>query len=101
MEHGEYIMEVRVDIDPEHEEEWNQWYNEVHLPEIVDCPGFHRARRYMAVQGSPKYIAIYDIEDEKVLETSEFATRRGWKKFLPFVKNPQVCVYKKMKDIKP
>ncbi len=95
-----YIMEVRVDIDPAYEEEWNKWYNEVHLPEIVDCPGFRRARRFVAVDGSPKYIAIYDIDSKKALETTEFSNRRGWDRFKPHVKDPQVCVYMKINEIR-
>lgn len=95
-----YIMEVRVDIDPAYEEEWNKWYNEVHLPEIVGCPGFLRARRFVAVDGSPKYIAIYDIDSEKALETTEFSNRRGWDRFKPHVKDPQVCVYMKINEIR-
>ncbi|MBI2880014.1 MAG: hypothetical protein HYY21_00395 [Candidatus Tectomicrobia bacterium] len=98
-EAGKMILEVRVDVDPAHEEEFNRWYDQVHLPEIVDCPGFQRARRFVAVQGSPKYITLYDIDSEKALETPEFQSRRGWAHLKPYVKDPQVCTYRKITEL--
>jgi len=96
---GGMILEVRVDVDPAHEEEFNRWYDEVHLPEIVDCPGFRRARRFVSLQGSPKYITLYDIDSETVLESPEFQARRGWAHLKPHVKDPQVCIYRKITEI--
>ncbi|MCB2192338.1 MAG: DUF4286 family protein [Deltaproteobacteria bacterium] len=99
---GDYIWQVSVDIDPSQEEEWNRWYVEVHVPQVLACPGFHRARRYRSPDesSSPKYIAIYDIDDEKTLQSPELAAIRGWKQFTPFVKNPKAILYKKFVDEK-
>ncbi|MBU4275630.1 MAG: DUF4286 family protein [Proteobacteria bacterium] len=97
---GDYIWQVSVDIDPAQEEEWNKWYNGVHVPQVLACPGFHRARRYKSPEGSPKYIAIYDIDDEKTLQSPELAAIRGWKQFTPFVKGPKAILYKKFVDEK-
>jgi len=33
---------------PEHEDEYNQWYNDTHLPELCAIPGLHRCT---SVQG--------------------------------------------------
>jgi hypothetical protein len=96
---SEMILEVRVDIAPEHEEAFNHWYDKVHLPDILNCPGFRKARRFMALQGTPKYITLYEIDSEKVLETTEFQNRRGWAHFKPYVKDPQVCIYQKITEI--
>jgi hypothetical protein len=57
-------------ISAEHEAEFNAWYNEVHIPEILAQPGFRSARRFKAVakvpgEGMPshRYLAIYSIDD--------------------------------------
>ncbi|MBU4566891.1 MAG: DUF4286 family protein [Desulfarculus sp.] len=98
---GDYIWQVSVEyIDPAQEEEWNKWYNGVHVPQVLACPGFHRARRYKSPEGSPKYIAIYDIDDEKTLQSPELAAIRGWKQFTPFVKGAKAILYKKFVDEK-
>ena len=49
---------VPVDL----EEDFNEWYNREHLDERVDMPGFRRARRYVAVEATPKYFATYETE---------------------------------------
>ena len=96
---SEYILEVRVEVDPEREDDWNRWYNEVHVPAVLACPGIRNAKRYRAVLGKPKYTALYDIDDEKVLQSPEMKAILGWGEFEPHIKNAQACVYKKFLDI--
>ncbi|MGE0827822.1 MAG: hypothetical protein AB7O04_00525 [Hyphomonadaceae bacterium] len=66
------LLLVMIDVDPAHEEEFNRWYEEEHLPERRACPGFLTARRFVAVDGAPKYLAIYDLESPDVLETEAY-----------------------------
>src|ERR1019366_3439141 len=40
------LLMVVVDVDPEHEEEFNRWYDKEHIPERLAMPGFRSARRY-------------------------------------------------------
>jgi hypothetical protein len=35
-------------------------------------PGFLRARRFTAVEGSPKYLALYDLESTEVLNSAAY-----------------------------
>jgi hypothetical protein len=53
---------------PGREDEFNTWYDEVHLPEVCAVPGFVGARRYRrsasADDGMPDYLAVYDIVAE-------------------------------------
>ena len=52
------------------EEEYNTWYNEVHLPEILAVQGIVSCRRFKTkivnVPGGAtwQYIAIYEVETE-------------------------------------
>ena len=51
---------VWSDIDPDHEADFNQWYDSEHMEERVRIPGFTGARRYRAVSGSARrYLALY------------------------------------------
>jgi hypothetical protein len=81
------IMEVRVDIDPEKEEEFNDWYNNVHLPGIVNCPGFTSGRRYRSIRGEPKFMALYEIESVDALKSEQFIEESGWYQFETGIKN--------------
>ena len=42
-----------VDIDAQHDKEFNEWYNTEHLPELLAVPGILAAARYQAVKGGP------------------------------------------------
>lgn len=49
------------------EGEFNRWYDEVHLPEVLAVPGFLSATRYAVTQPggdipSHRYVAIYEME---------------------------------------
>jgi hypothetical protein len=87
------ILVTTVDIAPEAEVEFNRWYNEVHLPEILACPGFVSCSRYEAVFGEPRYIAIYQLESEDALHTPEMRQVRGWGDMFPHVRNFHERVY--------
>ena len=81
------IMEVRVDIDLESESEFNEWYNNVHIPAIVNCPGFISGRRYRSIRGEPMYLALYEIESVEALKSSRFEEESGWEQFEGRIKN--------------
>lgn len=75
---GQAILVVMTDIDPENEDELNTWYNEEHIPLILAVPGVLTARRYRAVEGQPKYLALYDVVDVRVLEQPEYLRITSW-----------------------
>jgi len=52
---GRGIFMVYVDIDAQHVQEFNEWYNKEHLPELLSVPGILSAARYEAVKGGPQY----------------------------------------------
>lgn len=49
---------------PDRDREYNTWYDEVHLPELVALDGFVSARRLKPVTGDGPYIALYEIEGD-------------------------------------
>ena len=65
------------------DDEFNKWYDETHLGEVIDVPGFTGAERY-AVRPQPgeeapahKYLAIYDMQTDDVASTLAGLMRRG------------------------
>ena len=69
---GTGLLMVWADIDPEFEGEFNRWYDEEHLPRMLQISGFLSAGRYEAVTGGPKHLAIYELEDHNVLRSSAY-----------------------------
>jgi hypothetical protein len=43
-------------------DELNRWYDEVHIPEILEIAGFRSARRLQAADGAT-FLAVYEVDD--------------------------------------
>jgi hypothetical protein len=67
------LLSVRLDIDPAHEEEFNRWYTEEHFPAITGFPGVLAGRRFQSLTEPHRYLALYDLESTRILETPEYA----------------------------
>jgi antibiotic biosynthesis monooxygenase (ABM) superfamily enzyme len=78
-----WMLVVNASVDPSVEDEWNTWYDHVHLPEIAECPGFIEAARYVTAdnRGQRRYETIYRLESPEAVHTVEFTERRGWYQF--------------------
>lgn len=73
---------------PEAEAEYNRWYHETHLPEVIDVPGFVAASRYRVTAvnmlGEPwvvsqRYLAVYELgrrDPEQIAASHAELTRR-------------------------
>jgi hypothetical protein len=51
---------------PEHEAEFNEWYNTEHIPQLAAVPGVIMARRFRATSANRKYVALYHLESPEV-----------------------------------
>ena len=53
--------------DPVREKEFNDWYDQTHIPDIFETPCFVKASRYQLTkpaEGKGKYLAIYEIQSD-------------------------------------
>jgi hypothetical protein len=69
---GSGLLMVFTNVDSEHDFEFNKWYVEEHLPERLSAPGFLDGALYQATKGSPRYLAIYELESVAAMETPEY-----------------------------
>src|SRR5438094_2489438 len=69
---GTGLLMVWVDVPADKEKEFNRWYNDEHLAERLELPGFWNGARYEAVKGGPKHLAVYELESVAALETPEY-----------------------------
>jgi hypothetical protein len=74
---GKGMLLVFNEVKPRHERDFNEWYNREHIDERVNLPGFKRARRYVAVKASPKYLATYECETVDDLGTPGYLAKLG------------------------
>ena len=94
------LLVVTAEVDAEVEADWSRWYDEVHLPDALACPGVLSGRRYATVgevsesdrgQGQRTarklWTTVYELDSPAAVTTKEFATMRGWAHFAPRVRS--------------
>ena len=82
-----YLFVVNMDVDPAHEDVFNEVYDNEHVPFLMEVDGVRRVTRgksepfKVAIGGGvkeveaarPSYTAIYEIDDPKVLASEAWA----------------------------
>ena len=60
------IFIVRATISKDREAAFNKWYNEEHVPQVLQFNGAVSARRYKKILGEDKfqYMAVYEFASE-------------------------------------
>ena len=94
------LLIVTAEVDQSVEAEWNRWYDQVHLPDALACPGVLSGRRYLSsgpVSESDRgtrraselrlYTTVYELASPQAVETREFTAMRGWAHFAPHVRS--------------
>jgi hypothetical protein len=94
------LLIVTAEVDAEVEARWNHWYDTVHLPDALKCPGVRRGRRYVSsgeisetTRGKTDkaarriYTTIYELDSPSATTTPEFQAMRGWYEFAPHVRS--------------
>jgi hypothetical protein len=95
-----YLLIVTAEVDAEVETDWNHWYDTVHLPDALACPGVLRGRRYAqsgnaghsdrgtsSQTASKVYTTIYELAGPEAVTTPEFQKMRGWYQFAPHIRS--------------
>jgi hypothetical protein len=70
---GEGLLLNAMSVAPEHEAEFNEWYDREHIPALAAVPGTLSARRYRGTGAAQRYIALYH------LATPEVQASPAWK----------------------
>jgi hypothetical protein len=67
-------------VEPSREDEFNKWYDEVHIPDVTSVSGVVSGRRFKksggADDGGYPYLAIYEIDSDDVDATMKELTDR-------------------------
>jgi hypothetical protein len=99
-EFPECLLIVTAEVDAAVEAEWSRWYDTVHLPAALKCPGVRGGRRYVSsgeisettggkAEKTTKriYTTIYELDSPTATVTPEFQAMRGWYQFAPHVRS--------------
>lgn len=66
-----YIMVVQSKAMPGQDDEYNRWYDEQHIHDVLNVPGMVSGARYTSIKGpmpgpAAPYLAIYEIETDDI-----------------------------------
>jgi hypothetical protein len=76
---GVYVVQSSA-LDVEHEQAYDEWYDNVHIPDVLDVPGFVAARRFRIVdagENAHTFLTIYEIDADDVQATVKELFRRA------------------------
>jgi hypothetical protein len=69
----ECVLVVKTNPVAGREDEYNDWYTNQHLADVLKVPGFKAARRFKLAQDNAsaqwKYLAIYEFVSDNVADT--------------------------------
>ena len=65
-----------MNVVPEFEAEFNEWYDKEHIPALAAVPGVLSARRFRGTSGNRKYVALYHLDGPEVQESAEWKKAR-------------------------
>ena len=68
------LMLIGMNVAPEHEHEFNEWYNTEHLDALAGVPGVLRARRYRGSSAKQRYAAVYHFANPEVPNSAAWKT---------------------------
>jgi hypothetical protein len=72
---GRGVLAIWNGIANDAEDEFVKWHVREHIPERVSVPGFLRGRRYVAIDGVPKYFNFYETHTAADLSSPAYLAR--------------------------
>ncbi|HEX6720467.1 MAG TPA: hypothetical protein VF107_02800 [Burkholderiaceae bacterium] len=72
---GSAAMLLSFDVVPDAVAEHDHWHTFEHLPERLAIPGFLRGTRWVALEGQPRYLVLYEVEQLATLESPAYLER--------------------------
>ncbi len=73
LEGARAMLLLAMNVDPDAENEFNDWYDREHIPALFALSGVLGAIRYRAEEGPRKYLAIYYLVDASVQRSADWA----------------------------
>ena len=72
---GRAAMLLSFDVVADAVAEHDDWHTHEHLPERLSIPGFLRGSRWIALQGTPRYAVLYEVEGLATLGSAAYLER--------------------------
>jgi hypothetical protein len=71
------VLLIAMNVAPEAEAEFNEWYNSEHIPALGGVPGVLCARRYQGQGATQRYAAVYHFANPDVPNSAAWKNAAG------------------------
>ncbi len=71
------VLVMMTDVPDALEAEYNHWYNEIHLPEVLSLPGVLGGRRFRVHGEGVRYLALYELASPDVVTSPAYVSWRA------------------------
>jgi len=71
------LLAALMDPATTQEDEFNEWYDTEHLTHMRGVAGVLTATRFVAVEGWPRYLALYDLDTLATLQSDAYRSVTG------------------------
>jgi hypothetical protein len=71
------LLLAQMEPDQLAEDEFNDWYDLEHIPQMSSVDGILGTSRWICVAGWPRYLAAYDLESIDVLKSESYRRATG------------------------
>jgi hypothetical protein len=99
---ADYILVVQLDVNEKHVKEFNELYDNEHVPNLLNVKGVKSGTRYELERNAEdelRYLAVYEIERPDIPESAEWqkaATTPGWMSVRGHITARRRGVFRKM-----
>ena len=69
---GTGALMLWLDVAPDLDRETDGWYIDEHMPERIDIGGYLRARRFVAIEGTPAYLTLFEAQTPAALASDGY-----------------------------
>lgn len=70
------MLFMGFNLEPGAEADYAKWMDEEHLPNLSRVPGVLSARRFVGIEGTQKYVAVYHLTSPEVCSSPEWMKAR-------------------------
>lgn len=73
------VVAIWHDLAPAAKDDFHEWHNREHMPERLGNAGFRRGRRYIALEGKPQFMVLYETNAPEIIAGPEYLQRRKYR----------------------
>ena len=71
------VLVNAMNVAPEHDADFNEWYDHEHIPALAAVPGVLSARRFVDTAGTHRYLALYHLTEPEITMGADWKKAAG------------------------